>query len=802
MLEFFRKYQTYFFAMITVMIIISFSFFGSYNTLPANSIHEQVAFTAVDGASISRGEVDEMALFIGTDNDDKRLFGGVWGPNFLNDGVVRKDFLETGLAQILASAYPDLIEKDLAARLEKERRYVLYSHPQAPFLNVEGVWMYFAPDMKTHFDALRRAELGTDQDAFAARVALFLDEKQLSSPLLKQVLRYQEKQYSWITPDPNLERLDLSLFGYHTADDWFGPRFMRLIAEFIINSGKIAEQKGYEVTKADALAELTRNSEVSFRENARTPHLGVANSSEYFNEQLRRLGMDQNKAVNLWRQVMLGRRMFQDVGNAVLVDPLMHQRFFGYAQETVEGDFYRLPSELRFGDYRTLQKFEAYLDAAAKREKDPLALPMQFYSLEQIKKNYPELIQKRYLVTISQVQKNSLQSKVSLKEMWNWQLEEGNWPALKKEFPELGVKTGNTREERLAALDGLDDAAHMRVDAFARRNIVETHPEWLQQALQENEAKRMVLGVRLKGGRPTLGLENRDELIALLDQAPLGEQPSEQLKQFSGDGKIYYRIAVLEKGANEEILTFAEANREGVLDQLLDRRLEAFYSKIREEHPEEFRKDGSWKAFADVKTEVADHYFEPLLKEIRSDYEASAKNENQKLTTGNLSAPARLYAHLRRLQAKLEQKTADASEWVQEMQDKPNEEILLARPALQDQWKVEKSSRHIARSDNTEDLNKDAMFALAIGEWMPVQPTPNGDLAFFQLKSKNPNADAGMVYDKMQESHQLISDDAQRIFMRSVVHEIKEKNAISLQYLDAAVESIEPEERKQDIQEF
>jgi hypothetical protein len=54
---------------------------------------------------MTRSDVDEMALFLATDSEDKMLYGGVWGLNFLNDGVVRKDFLETGLAQELALAY-------------------------------------------------------------------------------------------------------------------------------------------------------------------------------------------------------------------------------------------------------------------------------------------------------------------------------------------------------------------------------------------------------------------------------------------------------------------------------------------------------------------------------------------------------------------------------------------------------------------------------------------------------------------------------------------------------------------------
>ena len=294
MLEFFRKYQRYFFLIITVVIIISFSFFGTYNTITSNPIHEQIAFKAVDGTEVTRAELEEMAIFLGTDKQDKLLFGGLWGPNFLNDGVVKNDILATGLAAILTEQYANDIQPDLYTRLEKEKRYALYVHPEAKFLNVESAWGYFAPSLKGSFDELRHSNNPISPEALNARINLYLGEKKFPAPLLRQVLRYQEKQYSWLTPDINLDRTDLSLFGYHTVEDWFGPKFMRIIAEFIINSAKIAEQKGYEVSKAETLADLRRNAEISFKENANNPNLGVANSNEYYNEQLRRLGMDQD----------------------------------------------------------------------------------------------------------------------------------------------------------------------------------------------------------------------------------------------------------------------------------------------------------------------------------------------------------------------------------------------------------------------------------------------------------------------------------------------------------------------------
>lgn len=806
MLHFFRKYQTYFFAVITVVIIISFSFFGTYNTLPANAIHDQIAFTAVDGTEVKRSELDELVLFLNTDNEDKKLFGGVWGPNFLNNGVIRQDFLSTGLAEILIAAYPDQIARDLQTRLEKEKRYTLYQHPHAKFLTAEAAWAYFAPKMKTEFDTLRNADRGTDADAVNARIALFLEEKRFPAPLLRQVLRYQQKQYNWLTPDPSLDRSDLSLFGYHTLDDWFGPRFLRLVGEFIINSSKIAEQKGYVVTKGEAFADLMANVDASFQQNINNPQLGVTNSVEYFNEQLRRLGMDQNKAIHLWQQVLLFRRLFQDIGNAALVDALISQKFQAYSNETVVGDLYRVPAELRFSDYRTLQKFEVYLDAVAKRqkEKDPLALPTVFLSAEEVSKKHPELTQKRYLLEVAEVQKSTLYKRVGLKEMWNWEVEDKNWSTLTKEFPELGVKAASTREERSEALDSLNDITRSRVDLYARKAIAESHPEWLEQLLSEAESTQMTIGIRPTGGNPILGLADRKELIDLLDKAPLPDQTaskaaqeaSDKLASFTGDKGSYYRIRVLKRTPTLEVLTFTEANKAGVLDPLVDHQLEVRYVKIRETNPQQFQKeDKTWKALADVKDLVADYEFEKVLSAIRKDFADTTKGKGQQPVTGDLSASVRFYAYLNDIKKRLQQGKEEVSNWVRPAQEKLTpEQEFEQRTSPQDQWKLESIAYQVDRSNEKDSLDKQEFFTLAPGGWSTIHTPVNGDLYFFHLSRKESPSDVSAEFDKQHLAHRLISDDAQRSYMHRVLGEIKEKNAISLEFLDRSTEMTSVEE--------
>lgn len=810
MLGFLRKHQKYFFFVITVVVIISFSFFGTQDTLVGNSIHEQVAFTALDGTKVKRPELDSMAIFLGTDNDDKRLFGGAWGPNFLNDGVIKRDFLATGLAEILVTSYPEAIARDLQTRLDKEKRFTLYSHPQAKFISTESAWAYFLPNMKNYYDTLRSAQNPVSREAFAARVALFLNERRFPSPMLHQVLNYQQKQFSWVTPDPNLDHYDLSLFGYHTLDDWFGPRFMRLVSEFIINSSKLAEQKGYQVSKTEALADLQRNSEISYHQNIRSHHLGVANSNEYFNEQLRLLGIDQTRAVKIWQQVMLFRRLFQDVGNAALVDSLMPQKFYSYAKDTVRGDLFHLPSELHFADYRTLQKFELYLYTVAKRakiekmnDKELLAVPATFLSMDEIKKKYPEMIQKRYVLRIAETSKAALSSKVGLKEMWNWEVEEANWGRLKKEFPVLGVKQGNTREERFAALDSLDDRTRARVDAFARAAIVDAHPEWLAKALEGAEEKEMDVGIRSKGGASIVaGLDNREELMRLLDAAPLvgqsqaltpaNKEADSKLTYFTGNHNNYYRIQVIERKPNEEILTFAEADKDGVLDQLLDKLLESHYQKMREASPAQFRKeDGSLKTLADVRDVVADSYFDKLVKAIQNDYVAASGDKSVEKMTGDRAASLRFYAYMRDYKTQLEEGTPEVQEQViEEVLDKDQK----APRSLTNQWKLAKNTYHANRTTENESVDIAEMMSLPANAWTKIHAPVNGDIYFMQVKGKDSRNDIAAVFEKTNDMHRLLSYDAQRHLMHSVISILKAKNAISLDYLESSEEEMGPEE--------
>jgi GcvH upstream region-like protein len=784
MLNFFRKHQRIFFIFVTTLVVLSFSFFGTYGARNSETSTDRAAFKTIDGSTFMRSDLERFAMFIGTDNDDKIRFEGVWGPNFLNDGVLRKDFLETGLADLLAEPYLSQLSPDLMARHEREKRFTPYSHPQAKFLTVETVWGYFAPELKAEYEALHAASdlAPTGIDLFRHRTRLYLCEQQFPQATLKQILRYQERQYDWIQPDAQLPSLDLSLFGYHTIEDWFGPRFIRLVAEFIVDSAIIAKEKGYLVSKEEALADLRKNAEMSFQQLKKNHHVSVNNSQEMLQEQLRLMGLDISSATKIWQQVLLLRRLFNDVGQSVLIDALAHQQYNQYAEKSADIDLYQLPQELALNDYRSLQNLETYLDAVAKRDpqQPPFVLPQQFLSAAEVKRHAPELVQKRYLVQVSETSKAELKLKSTLKEIWDWEVAEKNWPLLIEKFPVINTTNTTTEDERFQTLESLDQKTRGHVDNYAQDMIFEAHPEWVTAALDEAQSRTLSISVRRKGGSaPLPGIVDRKAFMALLDA-------EKTIPQYSGDGELFYRITVLDHSLEEEVLSFAEANRDKILDTLCAQRLEQYYTKIRDAQPSQFKRaDGSWKLFPEVKDQVADLLFEPVLKALHNDFLPRAPSlgiEVPPAFTGAFCAKIRFHHHLDHLKKLIQ--AGSEEHVISSAAEHPSSETTSDRlpmpTPLQQQWNVHKSS-HLARRSHPDLVADPHLFKLDVSEWSKVCLQPNKSPFFYKVVSNTP----GKMLSTQSMDHGLkaLSVEAKCHLMNQVLTTIQERQPLSLDTL-------------------
>lgn len=518
MLDFFRKYQRHFFLVITVVVIFSFTFFGAYSTfVPTEGRKDTVVGRTIHGSQMMLSEVQQLSRFIATDREDAMQGRGM-PPNLCNDGVIRYDFLKDRLGELLVSEYFDVLKGDLASRLDKAKRFKPYAHPDAPALSAKAVWEHLAPEINAEITALQ-AETEVTPAIFNHLAKLLQWQSRLHPEMLRRILVYQHQQYPWLTIDQKLSYEDLSLFGFHSATDWFGRDFVDIVAQFILNAAAAAEEKGYRVSLEEAKGELIHH----FQESMEKLAEAKANPELNFHNHLRVLGFDERSASEVWRKVLLFRRYFQDVGETAFVDKLPYRDFAEYTKETVTVQKYQWATQIQTA--QDLAELQTYIKAVAPKA-DPL--PSSFLSVAEVEKKHPELVQSTYRAQVAEVAKKQVALKATIKQVWQWQTDDANWSKLRKEF---SLAQAETREERFKVLEKLDGKTRAAVDAFARESLVDENPGWIEEALAATPKKEKTWSV---SGNDDPTLKSKD---------------------------TFYSVENIEKIEEKHILPFAKARR-------------------------------------------------------------------------------------------------------------------------------------------------------------------------------------------------------------------------------------------------
>lgn len=728
-MNFLRKYQRALLIVVSVMTIASFSFFGTFSSFQnGDRVVDKEIAKAVNGSPIMERDVQAMIRFLS--------FGGA--------SVVEKDLLATGMAPILAERYFNEIRDEFQGKLEKINKYKPYIHPQAPFLSAEEIWKRFVPDMSVHLTSLKKKN--ASPKAFALYCQLYLDQAAFPPTILKRILSYQQQQLGWAEPDPMMTEQRLALFGFQSLEEWFGEAFMRRLSCFLINTSIMAQEKGYKISSDEARADLLQNALYTLKSYSQKQEVSYQDANEFLHHQLGSCGIDEVTAIKIWKQVMLFRRMFDDVGQAIFLDPLTYEQFAAYAGESASIELYQLPQHLRLRDFRSLLKFQLYLDSVAPKNRSSLArLPTQFLSPAELEKRVPELVLSRFHLEVSRVKKEEIAQRITLKESWDFEVSDHGWASLKQEFPILGKNEAGSREGRFQALEGIDPQLRLKIDRSARNQIVAMHPEWIEEALQKTSSEKVQVGIRSKGSTyPFTDIENPSTLLTFLYQAPIGEK----LPIFTSEKDVFYKITVLEKPQKKEIMTYQEADN--VLGELLDKQLEEGYASVRKKYPEEFQlKDGSWKPFHEVKDLVGAKVFSDFLKYIAQ--ETSSLDEYSS----------------RRLASFME----EAKRSIREKGDN-SPYLTLSEDPLKDQWRLVKRSTTIKRSD-TSNFIKEEMFSATEGAWSSVSTPLNGDTAFFRLLNRQTAQDG--VSEQIDEGQRILSMDAKRLLMHQVLERIEIK---------------------------
>lgn len=767
MLNFFRKHQRFFFIVVTIFVVISFTFFGTYSTFSRNDeAPDRVIGKAVDGSSIYLRELDVLSRFVSTSIEDRGLLYSGKMPNLLSDNVIRTDLLATGLGQMLAERYFDEVKGDLDARLKKVKAYKPYFNKAVPFLNAHFLWKRFVPSMEEHFRALQARSDVPSVEAFFLLGNLYSEQSYLPADVQMQILSKQMRQ-AGMQGDSEMTLERLSLFGFQSLEDWFGPKFIDIACQFMTNAALVAEKKGYKVTNEEVRAELLQNAYSSMQALSSKEKSTFTDEEikGFYNQQLQTLGVNEEMALKAWKKVILFRRLFNDVGFSVVLDPLSHEQFGAYAREAVAGDLYELPESLRFKDFRTMLKLQVYLDAVGKNKTSTLALPKSFLTADEAEKRAPQLTQRKYVLEYSGVDKKEILQRISLKQTWEWEL--ANWDALKKEFPSLAQNRAENNEQKFLVLDKMEAQERQKIDDWASEKIFASHPEWIQEALSKAEVKKEVVAIRYKDGKiPFQGVKDPAYLISLL-QSP-SQEAAKRLSFFTADNESFYKIRVIERADKKEIVSFVQAAKDGTLDLLLDKKLEEAYPEVRKKDAA-FKTDNDFKPFVQVKDLVGTYVFSDLLRSIEQVAKREGENVDKKPSL-DFYVGWRLFDYMKEAKEHIAKNPQDLSLIGS---DRVFEKDLSEMP-LEEQWKVRLATREIKRCDNSA-LNSEELFSLPEGSFSKVAVRA-GELSFFRVLKRVPQENAS--FEKMMQGQQLLALDAKRHYMSELLNQIQEKGAI------------------------
>lgn len=788
MLDFFRRYQRYFFVVIAVVIVISFSFFGTHQTVnQSHQVEDRCIGHTVDGSKMMQSELDQMVRFISSDRSDNSLAEKGIMPNFFNDGVIRKDLMGTGVGTLLVNAYFDELKEGLQIKMEHHKNFLPYVHPTAPFISVTNLWAQVLPAQKVNLERFLNETDEMSPEVFSLLVDLYLGETAFPPNILREYLMFQEKHYDWIQPDPSLPRANLNLFQCRGAEDWFGPQFLDLSAQFIINAAAYAKEQGYKVTFEEARVDLIRKGYESLQIQMRKSEISQEEIGNLWQQQLRSLGMSEKEVVTLWKKVMLFRRLFDDIGGAVFVDPHVYQTFYGFASKTAEVDLYRFSEALELKDFSALMKLEYYLDQVTKNRKNAILLPQNFATVEEIEKECPELIEQRFLVEVAEVDKAEVSLNVSIKEMWEWQLEKENYELLEKEFPQLALKKGTDAEEYFAALEEMDPNLRQKIDRFSRGKIVDQHPEWVEEALSQKHMLTREVSFSPKGGNPPF---EGKELPALLKKAalkgdlevnPKAIEARKALEMYTADGEIFYRFHVLDRDLAKAVLTFAEANERGILDALLEKHLESSYAQVRAKNPGLFKTEGNeWKPLKEVKNEVGKELYSETLRGIDSEVSKFGIKlpEDRYENLDDYYPKYRLFPYMVIAEQEV-RKLGNKSHFIGNNEEENVEGKLTQKGELVSQWGLIKEEKVFKNHEKSPYFSSD-VFSMVEKSWSEVSHNSDGNLQFFQLQEKSvPN---GNFSSEMKQGQTILSKEAERYLMSDFLETLKEKGAIQFDH--------------------
>ncbi len=710
---------------------------------------------SINGSKIFESDVKKMALFLSSDRYSEQ--GSSHMINVLNDGVLQKDFLETKILPLIVREYDTLLLPKFTSRWEKIKHFQPYQHPQANFINAASLWEKFAPKINEDLALLKKSDNFTSKE-FSILADLYLQQTKFPASALRRLTIFQQQQHSDILFDQRLYEDDLVLFGFHNLAEWFSEDLLEIVSEFIINAAQIAEKEGLKLSYDEVKKNLWDSFYYYMHQAFGNEKLTDETLATIYYKQLRFLGMDERSVVEIFRKILLFRKLFDKQVAAISFDPLAIEEFSGFVGDKFVVHSYGLPKHLQLKSWKDLFLFQIYLKTVSPEPANILDLPKEPLPIAKIKEAAPSLIDKRYVVDFAQVNKSEIGLRVKVKELRAWQMQDENFALLKREFPALSAK--ETKKDRFSLINSLEEELKAKINSFSLEKIILSHPEWIKEALQKKPLQQKEFNRSSLQNELFLGIQNTNAFVNLLDQAPFGtdvlseleNESAEKLEFYTEDGKIYSYFKLRERG-EEEILSFSEAHSNTIIEPLYDKFLESQYFKVRLKAPKKFKDEtGEWKPIEEVKEEVALLIFSDLIKAIKQ--EASLeKNDNP--------FEWRFFTYFRETKNELEQNPENSNVIFNEKN----------RNLFAQQWNLIREERVFSRKDHETQIYH--LASLKEGDWSDIKEINQG-LHFIKMIRKE--EDPSLLFQNQKKD--VLLQETKRIAVEKLLLELKEKHIL------------------------
>lgn len=613
MLSILKKYQKFIFIVIAFFICISVMFMG---ILPKSmaSISDPILFHTVSGKKIKRSHYEGLKALLTTNNGEAILYGQNLGMHFFPEDVFTQNLIKPKLLYLIAEKKQAELQEFWKAQHDKEVHYKPYAHPEATFISAESIWIKHAPQIP---DLLKKMKAETDlKKIFELRTELFLEENQFSPFALWRFLSEQQSQYQWMGPDEQMIPLSLSLFNYRSFQDWFGDKMIDYVCQFILHTSSVAKERGYGASYKEAEEHLVQLNQRSFDQIQFLGLKEFPDATSYFNAKLARLGMNKMQMVAIWREVLTFQNFFNEASHAAMLDNFTTNDFEHFASEQVEINKYLPPAPLHFKSLTELAKFEAYLQALGKSA-DDLRLDFTMNSLDEIEKNYPQLIEQNVEMAFKEVDAHGAAVIISVQDIWNWKANRDHTTELVARFPKLKLDHTMSDEEYMAAFDELDYFTNMQIDQHVRQILLKNNDEWLAKAYENAPLVKGVYCVRKNGQKlPFKGLDlsaKKEEFLKnFFTMAQNASDNNGAPITISFDDRYYYQIQKIHAKDEAKLVDYQNL----VSDKTAEKLLHQVLAKV--------HKTSSFqgKEFERVKDSVMKEWLAPIKSAILRDYEA------------------------------------------------------------------------------------------------------------------------------------------------------------------------------------